>query len=200
MGYVDALCDGFEIRMGRDVIAAESARYWLHLLSNGEVGQDLVDLIGAPHRSSWDLFSAYAFYQVIVALTDGQVLWSAVWVGETPLADKYMTRMETSLNERLLPPTWSVSLDRNTQNMNDGLLRKKGVHSFTCEDQDDRTWRLEENAVVPIEIGTTRAMRTYFHLFGLGERQRVARWPYGSKNIHLLLSTKRLTSDESPST
>jgi hypothetical protein len=121
-------------------------------------------------------------------------------VGEEPGPDDAIKSNNAKLVD--LPKPFKASFDPGPRKEGDGLLEWETIVAFgpiQCEDhgKDDKDpcpaafmkAISRKPGSIPLEVGTTKPSRTLLHL--LEPPFGVARWPYNSKDIHVLVRTPK---------
>ena len=161
----------------------------------------LMDLIGQTLQSpaSWPQAQVAAFTDVVHRLSQGRVARRRIPLGHTPGSDSDRTGNAERLLSLPAPFVARLSMTQNGADSDGALewdspvtawrsttaqiLNAHALHSAIHAPFDLRPWS------VPLEVGYTLPSRTWAHLAVEGA---VARWPYGSKEIHLLVCLERL--------
>jgi len=132
--------------------------------------------------ANWDLYAAYCFAHLHAWIGVGKVLMAAVDIGFEPLAD-----CEIEGNDKLLaalPEPFSGRFCGGSRGC-DGYVKWSEPIEFG---QIDCTGReivvIIPPRSVPLEVGYTNPDTTLYHILG---DHALARWPYGSKRIHLFV-------------
>ncbi len=141
------------------------------------------------YRGEVSLSDAYGFTVIWSRLAAGKILHVDIKVGHTPSPDRCVDFNQSKL--RRLPHPFSASVWSDKE-PGDGRLRWSEAIRLTRwetrdEDPEHDLYELEMRAAdsVALEIGTTSAPTTWYHIFMRGGG--VARWPYGSDYIRLFL-------------
>lgn len=167
-------------------------------LGNMKAGKYSPLLINAVVQKNWhhgsvNLYDAHAFMQIHGGLCDGTIASCAIPVGEVPGADRDVSGNNEKLSK--LPAGFSARFDPDYGRGadSDGRIAwdfELGAHSTRIldggEHENLKVWISPGKA--PLEVGITEASRTLLHL---GERGRVCRWPYGSKEMLLIFRIDR---------
>jgi len=159
----------------------------------------LVDAIGQLHARQprhWPPEQLGAFVEIHAGLMAGYYASGRIRVGATPSADR--ERAENAAHLANLPEPFTAYLDLEQNGAEcDGTLtwathismtRSTGVPLLlTCHADEPTpvyTTAHVPPRTVPLEVGYTMPSRTLLHL---NHRGGVARWPYGSEDIYLLV-------------
>jgi hypothetical protein len=163
---------------------------------------DYVSVIGQPDpRAGWPMEQVAAFLKVHASINLGAFVRVDIDMLEAPASDAHRAANARVLSE--IPPPFTVDLDmdQNCSPDGDGVLRwTDTIHAQRSDgigvvDDDGLTRpRFEPYEVgaaaggVPLEVGSTKASVTLWHL---ARSRGVARWPYGSTVLTVLLDTTR---------
>ncbi len=156
-------------------------------LHAGLFSQSHVDAILQKwNHSGYDIYDAYAFSRVHSQLCSGSIVSARVDISAMPRGDKEIEYHNSVLNKResrlFFGEFWGGLAD------SDGYLTWVKPLEFEvgkCILDDDTIERksvLIKPRRVPLEVGTTEGSRTIVHL---GFDGGLARWPYGSEEIHV---------------
>jgi len=161
---------------------------------------ELVNAIGQErgHPTSWTAAQVATFGRIYVDVMGGRVAHVGIYVGGGPYADRARAKNAARLSAAASPFVATLDMEQNGHT-GDGWLRWTepiSLHKSTglpyIEPDGSELPLYIPTAVapgsVPLEVGTSKASVTYWHLRLHGG---VARWPYGSNWIRLLLDTKR---------
>lgn len=157
---IEVVCNAMRISEWRGTLGsvASAAR-------SGEYPQWFVDFVCQRARGSFDSLDAYVLGSILARYRRGELLFTKIQLGSTPLADREREANQALL--RALPAPFTALVEPDADG--DGLLM----------------WSKES---VALEIGTTASSRTLMHL---EFRQGLARWPYGSDSIILARKTHK---------
>lgn len=162
----------------------------LQQLKEGFYVQEEVDVILQEWPGhSYDIYDAYALSQVRASILGGQIGTAKVDLGATPRADfevAYHNRMLTHSPDGIFSGRfYGGSADQ------DGEFAWKHSIDLTVQRYDAATNALLEETCVPIdarsvplEVGYTKGSRTLLHLM---QERGLARWPYESAWLHILV-------------
>jgi hypothetical protein len=157
-------------------------RQYVTRLRSGFWDNDYVKSLFQLAYGNTDVYAAYCFAHVHAWIGIGKVLMAAIDIGLEPLAD-HMVEENNNLLAALPSPFFGAFWGSNHDS--DGYIKWNESVEFG---QMDCTGREIVVAIrpysLPLEVGFTRPDTTVYHI--LRERG-VARWPYGSKRIHLLV-------------
>jgi hypothetical protein len=173
-----------------DEFAGEAGReaafgMWLAQMQAGGYEQAMIDAVVQKTFRSYDIYDAYVFAHVIMALRAGDLAWLRVPVGATPAPDR-----EADANNRALaalPPGFKAEVYSGVDHDGDGWIECTKGQIFQKELRPENAFILPPTTFA-LEVGTTRASRTYLHL---KQESCLARWPYGSDSVHLLYRLDR---------
>ncbi len=141
----------------------------------------------------YDLYDAWCFAQFHYKLTTGAIARTRVSIGIAPFADNKVDENDLALSN--LPFPFSGSFWGGTQDQ-DGLIKWntpilaetsecKGGNDVNIDDDIIQYWVIPPG-ILPLEVGYMDCSKSYF--YQVSGKQGVARWPYGSRDIHLLLN------------
>lgn len=144
----------------------------------------------------WPLEQAAAFMRVHAKIGAGEVALCGIEVGAYAAADREREANTAALAD--LPGPFDARVDQRQNGGDyDGRLRwHEPIDVYLAgEPRGDGTWAEEEGSWsttragwAPLEIGYTMPSRTLLHLLEFGA---VARWPYDSNSITLLVDVTR---------
>lgn len=145
---------------------------------------------------------ALAWSQLWEGISKGQILYVPVEIGHCPLTDKNRAANKSRLNEGLKKWQMEVEVWEGHGKDDDGLLKWKedlivDQAWFDSETAAERyrTHRIPAGSCA-LEIGATKGTRTLFHLRGDSKRGGVARWPYRSPLVWVLLPAYAYLDDK----
>jgi hypothetical protein len=158
------------------------------LRSGNVFDRDYVNMIGMPDRRAGVCLTEQvaAFLAVHAGVVTGRVATVQIDVGCNPDMD-----VERAINARALtalPSAFAATVNRSQfgdangdgwLTWSDTILGERATEPYSI--------RTGFPAGVPIEIGSTKASVTLGHLYG--GFWGVARWPYGSSSLTILLNT-----------
>ncbi|MFI8930627.1 hypothetical protein ACIG3E_23480 [Streptomyces sp. NPDC053474] len=186
-------------RLLRDEGSAEAlTRIRRRLGTPGFYTPQFVNAVGQVFRrdsARWPPHQAACFLMIHHRVLTGKVAEVTVEVGQEPGPDADRTGNAAALAD--LPEPFEASLDLEQYGADeDGLLlwerpitvtRCTGTFFYTdCGSVPVTRPNRLPDAQVPLEVGYTLPSRAWSHLLLDGG---VARWPYGSRHLHLLLNT-----------
>jgi hypothetical protein len=152
-----------------------SPEYGAHLMKKiGERdGGEVWDCIHQSPRVPFDCYAMNVFLRCVCASMRDELFMTQVVVGESPCRDvDYIENQKLLCN---LPDGFKADVwESSSGNEQDGRL-------YVPDDISVGGRRLHET--MPLEIGSTDAFTTWFHLIRNG---CVARWPYNHKEITLI--------------
>lgn len=162
----------------------------LQRLEEGFYVQEEVDVILQQWPGhSYDIYDAYAVLQVRAAIRGGQIGTAKVKLGATPRADS-----EVAYHNRILADSPDAIFSGHFYGGladQDGEFAWKRSIDLTVQSYDAATNALLEATCVPIdarsvplEVGYTKGSRTLLHLV---HEPGLARWPYESASLHILV-------------
>lgn len=148
-----------------------------------------IDCVLQKHVPWYDLYDAYAFAQIHTMMWSGEVVVVKVAMGDEPFPDACIKQNDAVMKKMVRP---------FVGNFYGGLRDQDGWVEWTepvfgteffVDDEDVEHKRLVEIPVggVPLEVGSTYAARTLGHIYS---DPGVARWPYGSKDMWIMVKTK----------
>lgn len=151
-------------------------------LTDGYYDKTLQDVIFQHHwRTKITLDVAYAFTIIHEAIFNGDVVFVRIPVGTVPSSDSSTERNNGALQKISAPFKARFSGGPGDQ---DGSLS----WSAPIDAVSAATPKLDTVVVppgsAPLEVGTTKASRTWLHL---AQERCLARWPYGLDRIVLLV-------------
>ncbi|MFJ6069023.1 hypothetical protein ACIQHU_39040 [Streptomyces tendae] len=180
--------------------AAALVRTRARLASGDHFTGGFVDAVGQMHRLTpdrWPVHQVAAFLAIHAAIGAGRYAVVHVEVGATPRPDAERAANAVALAD--LPEPFSAELDADQNAADeDGTIawseeivvtRSTGVsYAAGCTGQEPLTVpNVVRPSRVPLEVGTTKPSRTLLHL---EEDGGVARWAYGSTDLHVLLNLR----------
>lgn len=196
-------------QVAEKMMATEEGREQLEFadrLRRGKADDWLIRAFGQPF-GGWDPGQLAYLYRLWEFWVSGELAVGRLYLGHTPEADRERDANQESLNALSLldehpdQPGFSarVDFDQTVSPHGDGWLSwsnpiKLGMfvpgHECPGGPGCEGAWaHIEPQPAprgVPLEIGSTDTMTTYMHLLeGVG----VARWPYGSERVVLLVSS-----------
>jgi hypothetical protein len=143
-----------------------------------------VDAIVQKHWEGYDLYDAFWFARINMFYAEGGLGTGLIKVGAEPLKDREIEGNNNLLQD--LPDGFSAVFRGGTYDCDGDLVWNHPIELDCVLDMNTHKFG---TMIVPahnasLEVGTTTAWRTWFHLY---ETQSVARWCYGSKDIVVLM-------------
>jgi len=151
-----------------------------------------IDAVFQKPEDGPDIYDAYVFSQVVGRMALKELALLVISVGETPRKDREVEANNAILSRLAFP--FVASFVGETKGDDDGYLAWAEPTLFGVESEDDPTGGetvVIQPARVPLEVGTTRSSRTFTHL---AENGGIARWPYGSDYIHVLVDVRMMST------
>lgn len=145
--------------------------------------QDVV----AQRWGEFDVYDAYSFLKLNEALHKRELLAAELVLGAAPASDRLLAGNQKTLDSTL-PRVFSAVVANGTGDT-DGSLRWKdfievsSIQCVQCGDVPERKQRLKATQA-SLEIGSTSAAKTLLQLHSYGA---LARWPYDSKSLYLIV-------------
>jgi len=187
-------------RWAADPATADLVPYLHDGLRTGRWDREYLDTVGQMHDrgpSRWPPEQVAAFGWVNYMVMRGEITQIRIATGACPFPDK-----ERALNQQILDTLvepFTAEVDPGQHNADcDGRLswsrtviseKSTGVPYFADPDGAPTPLRAPKDvpaAGIPLEIGSTLPSRTLLHL---GEYGGVARWPYESTVVRVLISS-----------
>ena len=175
-------------------------------LRKGAFAQDIVDaIVQKPERNPLDIYDACIFAQIWLSLHEGHIVLFRVEVDHPPYPDVQIKDNNVVL-ERLSGKRMGIShLTPEASPLRfDGYLRGKVIGGtsprdgiFTWSNDIPVITAVSDGERLPVtvppstahlEIGTTRATTTAYHLIREGS---LARWPYGRQMIYVFYCRRK---------
>jgi hypothetical protein len=132
-------------------------------------------------RFSIDLYDVYPFIMVHCDLMLANIVCATIEIGEAPHADKHIAENNAILHKLWDPfcgEFWGGTQDE------DGYIKVRRPIEFDMINRETNERFAEKfSGRFCLEVGYISAAKTLFYLMTQG---RIARWPYGSKEIYLL--------------
>lgn len=174
---------GIQIRMKQDPDYQKLVLEGFNKMCSGFWPQDYMDSIFQKfERFKYDIYDAALFIEIHTAIQSGQILRAIIDLGKEPAADKMIEENKAAIKS-LFPPfygsVWCGTADC------DGELGWKSNIKCAQLIKGVEIFKLIQPRTVPLEIGYTEAYTSWNHL---GREAGLARWPYGSKEIHLFIT------------
>jgi hypothetical protein len=154
-------------------------------MRSGFYKEEHIDLICQKWErfKNFDIYDAYPFIQVHIALCSAEILCARLYVGGGPAPDKDVERNNQLLHSALGHP-FSGEFWGGTQG-EDGYIEVHEPVEFDMKNlQTGELVTRRFSGRFPLEAGYISAAKTQHYL--LGPQARLARWPYGSPEIWLL--------------
>ena len=140
----------------------------------------------------WERFEvteleAFFFLKIYIGIVSGKIGVVQIEMNQEPKKNNMIIENNNILSS-LTYPFYSEFYPTNGRGYNDdGFFKwntniKFGIQFHSDKGRVDKTILISPN-IVPLEIGYTEAITTYFHLF---ERNGVARYPYNDTKIIIL--------------
>jgi hypothetical protein len=148
-------------------------------LVRGFYDENIVDAIFQKSRGNIDIYDAYSFAKVWAMLQSGDCFLVPIQVADTPYPDK-----EKEKNQKVfktLPPPFGAEFVGGWGYSDGSFFWDDTIFV----DTNDKTM---PPGVVPLEVGSTAAEVTYFHIIDEGG---VARLPYASNIVYLFLANPK---------
>jgi hypothetical protein len=172
------------------------------LLRNRQMPLDYVDVIGQsdPRGGVWPMEQVAAFLKVHASLNSGQYARVDLDLLEAPSSDADRVTNAAVIGDLPDPFRAWLNPDQNCNPNGDGALWWRDVITarrstgLGVVDDDgatvavfgDQLVRANPDGGIPLEVGSTKASVTMTHL---ARCKGVARWPYGSTVMTILLDT-----------
>jgi hypothetical protein len=182
-------------------------------LRRGEFEQPFADAIVQQFTERGhqiDLGAAWVFAQVWAKIMLGDIAVITVDVGSGPHGDRFrkenqevldlgmsdaFTLCTSQVPDHAQTATFFAHVDQeqNCSDRGDGSI---GWSTPIVMDRGGTQWTCGPRRWVPLEIGYTRVETTWIHLRRFGA---LARWPYGSSKIAILMDCSHLVAHVDPS-
>ncbi|MFF1444094.1 hypothetical protein [Streptomyces sp. NPDC058295] len=173
---------------------------WRRRFKEGDYDPAYVARIGQTQRDPayWPLEQVAAFVAIHAGLMAGRFAHVEVDVGHSPGPDADRSGNAVKLQEA--HPLFHADLDMHQNGADcDGWLsweepiavnKSSGLGLVTgCGTSPVEVIMHVDSHGVPLEVGSSKASRTYLHLL---QEDGVARWAYGDDRIYLLLNVQRV--------
>jgi len=174
-------------------------------LNNDVYPESYVDIMGQKWREQYDLYDAFAFSQINLAITEGKIALFQIPIEVEPFPDKEIEKNNAALENLKYP--FSGKFYGGTQGADgyihwdlpiNALLRVEEKISFVVvESLTDEKGR---HATCPLEVGYIPFAKTFHYLrkvwLGTGPIPGLARWPYGQNKITVLVNHGFFVSDD----
>lgn len=133
-----------------------------------------------------DLVDAYCFINIWTSLCAGEIVLDVIHIGHTPFKDEFREENRQILSTLEHPLYASL----NPTHGKDGSLKWKESRLFqrTINKKGDTEKKMIEPSSVCLEVGSTNACTTFWHVF---YENGVARWPYNQEYITILYRPKK---------
>lgn len=174
---------GIQIRLKEDPEYSKLVSEVLCKMCSGFWPQDYLDSVFQKfERFEYNLFDAAFFIEIDLGIRSGQILRTIIDLGKEPMADKMLE--ENLASFKSLPSPFYGSIWCGTAD-SDGDLGWKNDIKCVQLNKGEEVVKVVQPRKVPLEIGYTEAFTSWAHL---GREGGLARWPYSSKQIHLLIT------------
>lgn len=153
-------------------------------LKSGYYAEPWPDIVKqSPSRTSFDLDEAYVFFSVWQRLLESRIVVLELAMGMMPGRDHERALLDGQL-KKLRPPLSGTF--HGGPGDEDGAIAWSEPVPFECFALKRKTSKpfLVSPSHVALEVGTTEARRTLAHLT---DGRGVARWPYCSTSIYVLV-------------
>lgn len=200
-GYHRDFADAIEEHFSQDGELAQTCAQYLVKMKSGFYSQQTMDLIFQDNFNSLDMVDAYIFSSVFTDICMGNLLCAYIPVGCTPCGDRdpqIHSMAEKISRKKLRHVTTGDSLSVDFvfwggNSIGDGLFRwNTPLHAEKLENNSHVGFDTFDPDSAPLEMGTTRTTTTFYHLLTAG---KLARWPYGSNVITVMLRNKMWSPD-----
>jgi hypothetical protein len=188
------------------VLTATVARVQARLVC-GLYPSDWVDAVFQRSQGGPSTRDAFVFTMMWTWFYSGRVALGKIHLGAKPEADRHREENQRVLKEKLpaqfgawVDPghgdrdgrlDWAQPIEFTRHLATDARCTCGTVPHGTCAATRSEQWTVAPRGL-SLEIGTTAASRTYQHILC---ENGVARWPYGSQDIFLLLPHRSLHED-----
>lgn len=151
-------------------------------LTDGYYDKTMRDVIFQHHwRTKITLDVAYAFTIIHEAIFDGDVVFARIPVGAVPSSDRSTKENNNSLQKISGP--FKANFYGGPGDQDGSLSWSVPIEAVSAASQKLATVVVPPRSA-PLEVGTTKASRTWLHL---AQERCIARWPYGLDRIVLLV-------------
>ena len=131
------------------------------------------------------IVDAYAFGEVHAGIMLGNIVMAKICLGFEPGRDKDIDGNNEKLKKIFSP--FSGKFWGGTQG-EDGRIDISGEIDLSGKNiETNKKISIKTSGSFPLEVGYTSAVKTFFSLCAEGGVGRLARWPYGSPDIYLLM-------------
>jgi hypothetical protein len=196
--YDDALKIAWEEKSKDPEYAKAIFDVYTRMLS-GSFNQKFLDMVFQKYRENYDIYDAYAFAQIGAGIFDGSIVTAEIDIGQSPHEDKAIED-----NNRIISSVQNIGTLKDTKTgyqrtvgkvfqaefwggleSSDGYV-KWAEPIYMLQQVDGTTTKSIEipPGQIPLEVGYTSAARTMNHL---GIERGLARWPYDSNIVTLLV-------------
>lgn len=132
----------------------------------------------------YDIYSAYCFAHINAWIGAGKVLTAKVETRDEPYSDKMVEKNNEILSNLPYPFEAEFTGYKSSQERNDGTFQwSEKIQVGQILYKGEEIVKNLSPQMVPLEVGSTRADRTYTHILQGG----LARWPYESSWIWLFM-------------
>lgn len=145
--------------------------------------QSMIDVIGQP-RGGWEMGQLFAMSCIFDLWTNQALAVVELMVGITPTRDADRAGNQERLNQVKAPFVGHVDTDQHGAEGDGTLSWTSDISASLYGLQESRSVTYGEGSA-PIEIGSTDASMSPFHLVRFGT---LARYPYGHNVITLLIT------------
>lgn len=136
-------------------------------------------------NGDYNLYDAANFAEIWTAMGEKQVIGCPISIGDTPCSDKAIkenNKILTSLHSPFYGKFYGGAADDDGKLYWDVPIE---IASFIHGDGPDNVLLSPRRSGAPLEVGTTESHVTFWHLM---HERILARWPYGSKIVWLLVT------------
>jgi hypothetical protein len=157
-------------------------RQYITRIKTGFWSEDYVNSCFQLTHGNVDVYAAYCFAHFHSWIGIGKVLMAGIEIGCEPKKDSDVDGNHQALQS--LPKPFEAAF-WGAHDDCDGYVKWTEPIEFGQTDCTGREIVVEISPrSVPLEVGLTRPDRTIYHILG---EHGLARWPYGSKWIHLFV-------------
>jgi hypothetical protein len=155
-------------------------------LKTGYWEQEYVDAIFQNERDVVDLSDAFCFAKIHSSIYNRDIARLQVFVGKTPSKNEAEEENNNKLKNIPYPFSSEFIPGKGGSATDDGYLcwNKEISGGLYNKEKDVYEEFTIPPRTVPLEVGSTDASRSYFHLF---QDESLARWPYGSEWIDVFV-------------
>lgn len=195
MGLLEETCEKVVIKK------IEEDPEWISILAktikdlnNKEYPQKYIDVLDQKswHRK-FDMFEAYCFASIHVAINVGLLAVFQVPIGHVPVGDSQEKEMNRILKK--LPFPFEAVFEGGTQDEDGYLFIDAPINALRANGKEEVSFVIVPptlyddgtRSAIPLEVGTTSIQKTYQYLCyswnGKSRSDGLARWPYGHDRI-----------------